>query len=340
MTFEQILGDLKKKIYHPVYFLQGEEPYYIDQLSDYIEQNILNESEKEFNQTIVYGRDLDIITLVSYARRYPMMSNYQVVIVKEAQDMKSLFNKQKDDKDPFIEYLLKPTASTLLVFCYKYNKIDKRMKVSKTIDKSSVLFDSKKIYDDQLPSWISKYCFSIGLKINPKATQMIAENLGNDLTKITNELTKLSINIKAGQEISPEIVEENIGVSKEFNIFELQKAIGTRNVLKAFRISDYFAANLKNNPMVLTIPQLYSYFMKVLTYHQLEDRSTNNAASVLGINPYFLSDYMKAAKEYSQTICIRNISFISDYDLRSKGVNNSSTDEGALLKELVYKILH
>ncbi len=340
MTFEQILGDLKKKIYHPVYFLQGEEPYYIDQLSEYIEQNILNESEKEFNQTIVYGRDLDIITLVSYARRYPMMSNYQVVIVKEAQDMKSLFNKQKEDKDPFIEYLLKPTASTVLVFCFKYNKIDKRTKVSKILDKSSVLFDSKKIYDDQLPAWIGKYCQNSGLKINPKAMQMIAENLGNDLTKITNEIVKLSINIKPGQEISPEIVEENIGVSKEFNIFELQKAIGTRNVLKAFRISDYFAANLKNNPMVLTLPQLYSYFMKVLTYHQLEDRSTNNAASVLGINPYFLNDYIKAAKEYPQSVCIRNISFISDYDLRSKGVNNASTDDGLLLKELVYKLLH
>lgn len=340
MTFDQILGDLKKKIYHPVYFLQGEEPYYIDQLSDYIEQNILNEGEKEFNQTIVYGRDLDIITLVSYARRYPMMSNYQVVIVKEAQDMKSLFNKQKEDKDPFIEYLLKPTASTLLVFCYKYNKIDKRTKVSKVLDKSSVLFESKKIYDDQLPAWISKYCQKSGLKINPKAMQMIAENLGNDLTKITNEIVKLSINIKPGQEISPEIVEENIGVSKEFNIFELQKAIGTRNVLKAFRISDYFAANSKNNPMVMTLPQLYTYFMKILTYHQLEDRSTNNAASVLGINPYFLNDYIIAAKEFPQSICIRNITFISDYDLRSKGVNNASTDEGSLLKELVYKLLH
>ncbi len=340
MTFEQILVDLKKKIYHPVYFLQGEEPYYIDQLSDYIEQHILSESEKEFNQTIVYGRELDILTLVSYARRYPMLSNYQVVIVKEAQDMKTLFNKQKDEKDPFIEYLLKPTTSTLLVFCYKYNKIDKRTKISKTLDKSAVLFESKKIYDDHLPAWIGKYAQSQGLKINPKAMQMIAENLGNDLTKITNELVKLNLNLKPGQEISPEIVEENIGVSKEFNIFELQKAIGNRNVLKAFRISDYFAANPKNNPMLLTLPQLYSYFMKVLTYHQLEDRSTNNAASVLGINPYFLSDYIKAAKEYSPVLCIRNISFISEYDLRSKGINNPSTNDGALLKELIYKILH
>ena len=340
MTFEQILGDLKKKIYHPVYFLQGEEPFYIDQLSDYIEQNVLSDSEKEFNQTIVYGKETDLLSLISYARRYPMMSNYQVVIVKEAQEMKSLFSKQKDEKDPLIEYLLKPTNSTLLVFCYKYNKIDKRTKISKTIDKTAVLFESKKIFDDQLPNWITKYAQGSGLKINTKAVQMLAENLGNDLTKITNELSKLKLNIKPGEEVSPEVVEENIGVSKEFNIFELQHAIGNRDIYKAYRITDYLTDNPKLNPMVLIISQLYSYFLKILTYHKLDDRSTNHAASVLGINPYFLSDYIKAAKAYSPQHCMRNISFISDYDLRSKGVNNGSSDDGALMKELIFKILH
>jgi DNA polymerase-3 subunit delta len=346
MTFEQILSDLKKKIYHPVYFLQGEESFYIDQLSDYIEQNVLTESEKEFNQTIVYGRETDVLTLISYARRYPMMSNYQVIIVKEAQDMKSLFGKQKedgkqkDDKDPFVEYLLRPTNSTLLVFCYKYGKLDKRTKAAKILDKSSVIFESKKLYDDQLPAWIGKYVQAIGLRINMKAQQMLAENLGNDLTKITNELGKLRLNLKEGQEITPEIVEENIGVSKDFNVFELQKALGNRNILKANKIINYFAANPKSNPMVMTIPQLYSYFLKVLTYHKLEDRTTNNAASLLGVNPYFLGDYIKAAKEYSPEHCVRNISYISEYDLRSKGVNNFTTNEGELMKELVYKILH
>jgi DNA polymerase-3 subunit delta len=345
MTIEQIFNDLKKKIYHPVYFLQGEEPYYIDRISDYIEQNVLSESEKEFNQTIVYGREIDIVTLISYARRYPMMSNYQVIIVKEAQDMKSMFGRQKedskkDDRDPLAEYLQKPTATTLLVFCYKYNKIDKRTKVAKLLDKSAVLFESKKIYDDQLPAWIGRYANENGLKINPKALQMLAENLGNDLTKITNELGKLKLLIKSGQEITPEIVEENIGVSKDFNIFELQKALGTRNSFKAFRIVNYFASNPKNNPMIMTIPQLYNYFLKILTYHKLEDHSTNHASSMLGINPYFLSDYVKASKQYSADHCIRNIGLISDYDLRSKGVNNFSTDEGELMKELVYKIMH
>jgi len=346
MTIEQIFNDLKKKIYHPVYFLQGEEPFYIDQISDYIEQHVLSESEKEFNQTIVYGREIDILTLISYARRYPMMSNYQVIIVKEAQDMKSLFSKEKEDskkkdeKDPFIEYLLNPTPTTLLVFCYKYNKIDKRTKAAKILDKSSVLFETKKIYDDKLPAWIGAYAQGIDMKINPKALQILAENLGNDLSKIANELGKLKLNLKPGQEVTPEIVEENIGVSKDFNIFELQKALGTRNSLKAFRIVNYFASNPKNNLMIMNIPQLYTYFLKILTYHKLEDRSTNNASSVLGINPYFLSDYTKAAKEYSAELCIRNIGLIREYDLRSKGVNNFSTGEGELMKELVYKMLH
>ncbi len=340
MTVEQIIGDLKKKIYHPVYFLQGEEPYYIDYISDFIEQNVLIESEKEFNQTVVYGRDLDLITLISYARRYPMMSNYQVVIVREAQDMKSLFTKGKEEKDLFSEYLLNPTPSTLLVFCYKYSKIDKRLKIAKTLDKHSVFYESSKIYDDKLPAWITKYAGEKGIKISPKAVQIMAEYLGNDLTKIANEIGKLNLNLKPGEEITHIMVEDNIGVSKEFNIFELLKAVGNRNVFKAFQITEYFAANPKNNPMVLTIPQLYSYFLKVLTYHKLEDRSKNNAASELGVNPYFLNDYVNAAKIYSLNHCLKNISYIRDYDLRTKGVQNASTNEGALLKELIYKILN
>jgi DNA polymerase-3 subunit delta len=340
MTFEQIIADLKKKIYKPVYFLQGEEPYYIDLLSDYIEKNILSESEKEFNQTIVYGKELDVLTLISYARRYPMMSSHQVVIVKEAQDMKSLFPRSKEDKDPFQEYLLKPTTSTILVFCYKYGSVDKRTKTAKMLDKTSVLFDSKKLYDNQLPAWITTHAHDKGLKINPKAIQVMAENLGNDLTKIANEIEKLSLNVKPGEEITLDMVEENIGVSKEFNIFELQHAIGNRNVYKAYQIAEYFGSNQKVNPMVLTITQLYSYFMKVLIYHRLEDRSKNNAASELGVNPYFLNDYIKAAKEYSLGHCIRNIGYIHEYDLKYKGVNSSNIGEGPLLKELIYKILH
>ncbi len=349
MTFEQIISDIKKKIYHPVYFLTGEEPFYIDQLADHFENSILSESEKEFNQSVVYGKDLDVYTLISYARRYPMMSSHQVLIVKEAQDMKSLFAKEKsdkkgkkdkEDKDPFADYLQKPTESTILVFCHKYGKVDKRTKIAKLLDKHAVVFESKKIFDDALPAWIAKLITSKGFKIDAKSSTMLADNLGNDLTKIANEVSKLALNLKPGQEITPTIIEENIGVSKDFNIFELLKAIGQRNTLKAFRIVEYFASNPKNNPMVLSITQLYGYFLKILTYHQLDDRSANNAASILGVHPYFLNDYVNASRAYPASHCIRNISYIRDFDLRSKGVKNLSAGEGELMKELIYKILN
>lgn len=358
MTFDQIFSELKKKIYHPVYFLSGEENFYIDRLAEYFDKNILTDSEKEFNQTVVYGKEVDIVTLVSYARRYPMMSNHQVIIVREAQDMKSLFQKEKDestsdssekkakkdskkdDKDPFSEYLLKPTPSTILVFCYKYKKIDLRTKVAKLLAKNSILFESKKLYDDKLPFWITDYAKSEGIKINPKAVHLLSEYLGNDLTKIANEIGKLSLNLKEGQEISTSMVEDNIGISKDFNVFELIKAIGYRNKFKSFQIAEYFSANPKNNPMILTISQLYAFFLKVLTYHNLPNRSANIAASELGINGYFLNDYIYAAKEYSASHCMRNIGFLREYDMRSKGVNNANTGDGELLKELVYKILN
>jgi DNA polymerase-3 subunit delta len=349
MTFEQIIGDLKKKIYHPVYFLSGEEPFYIDQLTDFFESNILSDSEKEFNQSVLYGKDLDIYSLISFARRYPMMSSHQVIIVREAQDMKSLFprektkekeDKNKDDKNPFAEYLQKPTTSTILVFCYKYKKVDKRTKIAKLLDKHSIVYEAKKVYENQLPGWINSFVKSKGFRIDDKSCVMLADNLGNDLTKIANEINKLTLNIKPGSQITPDIIEDNIGLSKDFNIFELIKAIGERNTFKSFRIVNYFAANPKSNPMVLSTAQLYSYFLKILTYHQLDDRSSNNAASVLGVSTYFVNDYANASRAYPVNHCIRNISYIRDYDMRSKGVNNVSSDDGELMKELIYKILN
>lgn len=341
MTYEQIIKDLKNKVYHPIYFLQGDEPYYVDKISDFIEAHVLSDNEKEFNQTILYGKDVDILTLLSHAKRYPMMSNYQVVMVKEAQDVKDLIPKAgKDQKDFFLEYIQHPLASTILVLCYKYKTLDKRTKLAKAFDKNCVLFDSKKLYDNKIPDWINEYVLSKGFRINPKASILLAEYLGVDLTKITNEIDKLFLNLKPGDEITSEHVEENIGISKEFNIFELHTALGRKNILKANRIVNYFAANPKNNPMVLTIPLLYSYFMKIMTYHSLNDRSKNNVASELGVNPYFVGDYESAAKSYSQQQTVQIISYLREYDLKSKGVNNGSTDEGSLLKELVYKILH
>ncbi len=341
MTFDQIIKDLKNKVYYPVYFLQGDEPYYIDKISDYIEKNVLNESEKEFNQSVLYGKDLDVLTLISHAKRYPMMSNYQVVMVKEAQDLKNLAMKEsKDQKDPLLEYIQHPLASTILVFCYKYKSLDKRTKLAKVIEKNSLLFESKKLYDNKIPDWINEYVLSKGFRINPKASMLLSEYLGVYLTKITNEIDKLLLNLKAGDEISIQHIEDNIGISKDFNIFELQAALGKKNILKANMIVNYFAANPKNNPMVLTVPQLYSYFLKVMTYHSLTDRSQNNIASALGVHPYFVRDYESAAKAYPYQQTVQIISHLREYDLKSKGVNNGSADEGSLMKELVYKILH
>ncbi len=344
MSTDQIIGELKKKIFHPVYFLQGDEPYYIDLISDYIEKNILSEGEKEFNQSVLYGKDIDVSTLISYAKRYPMMSSHQVVIVKEAQEMKSLVPKEKektkDAKDPFVEYLLKPTQSTILVLCYKYKTIDKRTKLGKTIEKNALLFNSKKLYDNQIPDWINGYVLSQGFRVNPKASMMMAEYLGNDLSKISNEISKLVISLQPGDEITAVMVEDNIGISKEFNVFELQSALGKRNIYKANQIINYFSANTKSNPTVLTTAQLYSYFLKILQFHQVDLRAKEVPAVVLGVHPYFIKDYETAARAYPMETCIRNISYIREFDIKTKGINSAASIDGQLLKELVYKILH
>ena len=341
MTFEQLLSDLKKKIYHPVYVLQGEEPFYIDRISSYIEENILSDIEKEFNQTVVYGKDVDVPTLISYARRYPMMSNYQVVLLKEGQDLKNLFGGEKsDDRQPLLEYVLNPTKSTILVICYKYKKIDKRTKAGKELMKSAVVLESPKLYDDKLPEWVTQHVLSLGYRIHPKAAFMTAEYLGNNLNKIANEIGKVILNLKPGDEITVANVQENIGVSKDFNIFELTSAIGKRNIYKINQIVNYFGSNPKSNPFVLSIGQLYSYFMKLMMYHKLESHDRSTVASALGVNPYFVGEYETAARAYPIQHCMRNIGYLREYDMRSKGVNNESATDGQLLKELVYKIVH
>jgi DNA polymerase-3 subunit delta len=332
MTFDQIIDKLKNKIYYPVYFLSGEEAYYIDEISDYIEKNVLTETEKEFNQTIIYGRDTTVLSIISAAKRYPMMANYQVVIVKEAQDVQKI---EELDK-----YLENPLQSTLLVINYKYKKIDKRKTFSKLIEKKGVLFESKKLYDNQVPDWINHFAAQKGYRITPKATSMLAEYLGTDLSKIVNEISKLILNIAEKAEINESLVEQNIGISKDFNIFELQNAIGTRNIVKANQIANYFAASPKENPLVKTILMLFSYFTKLLIYHQLTDKSRNGVASALSVSPAFVRDYEIAARNYNPKKLAAIVSLLRDYDLRSKGVNNVSTTEGELLRELLFKILH
>ncbi len=344
MKFEQILADLKNKIFHPVYFLYGEEPYYIDEISSFIEKNVLSETEKEFNQTILYGRDVDISTVISNAKRFPMMANYQVVIVKEAQDIKDLVVKPDTNNKAVGSYLQKylehPLKSTLLVFCYKYKKLDKRTSLAKTIDKKGVLFESKKIFDNQVPNWIENQIKKKGYTITPKATILLSEFLGTNLGKIINEINKLTINLPENTRITDTHIENNIGISKDFNVFELQKALAKRDAVKSVSIVNYFAANAKDNPLIKVIAILYPYFIKVLMYHHISDRSQRNVASILSVNPFFVSDYVTAARNYNLSKLNKVISVLREYDLKVKGVDSNTSDGGELMKEMIFKILH
>lgn len=332
MTFDQITGDIKRKIYYPVYLLHGEEPFFIDAITEMLEDSVLTDAEKEFNQTVVYGRDINPGNLIDMARRFPMMANYQVVIVREAQDMDKI-----EELEPYIK---SPQPSTLLVIAYKYRKIDQRKSFAKTIEKTGVLFNSARIYEDKIPAWIDSHLSGKGYSINPGASRMLAEYLGSDLSKISNEMEKLIINLPAGSMIDASIIEKNIGISKEYNIFELQNALGAKDILKAYRIVAYFSSNLRQNPMIVVLTVLYGFFMKVMIYHQLKDKSKNNAASKLSVNPFFVKDYALAARNYSFRRSRAIISMLREYDLRLKGVNNGATEEGELLRELVYRILH
>lgn len=341
MKFEEIIDSLQKKIYSPVYFLMGDEPYFIDEICDTISGNVLNETEKEFNQTVVYGRDADPATIISYSKRFPMMANYQVVIVKEAQDMKNLVPDGKEkDRNIFESYVEKPLNSTILVICYKYKTLDRRKSFSKLIEKNGILFNSDKLFDNQLPSWIQNFLKKKNYSIRPEASMLLSDYLGSDLSKITNELNKLSINIKEGTEITSSHIEYYIGISKDFNVFELQRMLGKKDIFKSNQIINYFSSNEKDNPNVKTIGILYNFFSKILHFHCLDDKTKNNACASLGINPYFFSEYQAAANNYNIKKTKQIISLLRKYDMKSKGVDNASIPDGELMKELVYQILH
>jgi DNA polymerase-3 subunit delta len=332
MTFEEIISNLKKKIYHPIYFLMGEETYFIDKISDYIADNVLTEAEKGFNQTVLYGKDTEPHTIIANARRFPMMSNYQVIIVREAQNIKKI-----EDLEP---YAKNPLNSTILVINYKYKTLDKRKTFPKLIDQKGVLFESKKIYDNQLPTWISSYLKSQQYTISPQAAAMISEFLGADLSKVANELDKLIISLPVGTQITPDHIEKNIGISKEFNVYELQNALGERDLLKANRIINYFGANQSSNPVPMVISSLFSYFSKILNYHFLEDKSQNNVASVLQVHPFFVKTYVAAAKNYNIKKLVEIVSILREYDMKSKGFGNISASPADLQREMIYRILH
>ncbi len=332
-SFDEILSDLRNRIFKPVYFLAGEEPYFIDIISDYIEEKVLSEADKAFNQIIIYGDDTNIAAIIDTARRFPMMASHQVVIVKEAQSLKKI--------EDLAVYLEKPLQSTLLVFCYKYKSLDKRTKLFKLLDSSAVYFESPRLRDYQIPAWIDSYLMKRGIKTEPSASAMLTEYLGNDLHKIANELEKLIITLAAGKPvITNALIEKNIGISKDYNNFELQKAVGERNILKANMIVRYFADNPKDNPLTLTIASLFSFFSKLLAYHYLADKSKNNVAATLKVNPYFVKDYESAAIKYNAKKTVQVISLLRTFDMKSKGFGDAGTEPGDLLKELIFRILH
>lgn len=338
MTAEEILQKLKNKQYAPVYFLQGEEPYFIDLIADYIEQHALAESEKGFNQVVLYGKDVDMSTILLQAKRYPMMSDRAVVIVKEAQMIADI------DRESGIKqleaYLQHPLPSTILVFCYKLKVLDGRKSLAKTVNKHAVLLTTKKLYENQVPAWINGYIKSKDLQISPKATLLLSEYIGSDIARLANEIDKLALNLKAGQTIDERMVQDNVGISKEYNIFELQTAIIQGNVLKANRIIQYFAANPKNNPIIPNLTLLFSFFTKLLCLHAAPDKSEAAISKSLGNRSFLVKEYVLALRTFHYYRTTQIIHFIRVADLQSKGIEGGNMTDGEIMQELIFKILH
>lgn len=329
----EIVSNIKQGNLQPIYFLMGEEPYYIDKISDFIEETVLDETEKGFNQQVMYGRDVSIEDIVSAAKRFPMMAERQVIIVKEAQDLSRNIEK-------LVSYAENPQPTTVLVLNYKYKKLDKRKKLHKAISKAGLIYESKKLYENQVSDWIRRVLSGKNYQIEPKAAQMLVEFLGTDLSKISNEIDKLMLILTEGTIITPVHIEENIGISKDFNNFELRKAVGEKNIVKANRIINYFAENPRNNPLVMTISLLNNFFTQLLLFHGLQDKSKSAVAKSLGVSPYFVDEYFAAARNYPMRKVAQNIAFLRDADLKSKGVGASNLHHGDILKELLFKMMH
>ena len=331
MTYEDIIKDIDQKKFGAVYFLTGDQPYYIDLLSDAFENNILSEAEKPFNLIVKYGLDSDVRDIILQARQYPMLGSQQVIIVKEAQNLKSL--------NLLETYLENPTKTTILVICYKYNKLDGRTSFAKKLKTHAVVYESPHVYEDKIYDWIINYCNKKNYKIDPKSAMLLGSYVGGDLKKIVNELEKIFISLNNKKTIDPNVIERQIGISKDFNVFELNNAIGYHNVEKAIRIVLYFADNEKNNPIQMVIGVLYSFFSKILKIHDMTTQSREEICRAIGVNSYFFKDYQAAAKNYGVKAIFVIFSILKEYDLKSKGLGNVSATSGELLKEMIYKIL-
>lgn len=334
LTYEEIRGGISNKKFMPVYMFQGEEPYFIDQLTDLLIKNVLDDSERDFNQTLVYGSDVDVATIINASKRFPMMSERQLVVVKEAQNLKNI--------EELVHYVKNPQPSTVLVLNYKYGKLDGRKKLAGEIAKNGILFDSQKIYENKIPSFITSYLQKKNITIDPKSAQILTDYLGNNLSKLTNELDKLIISLPENQQrITPELIEKNIGISKDYNNFELISALATGDVLKVNRIIKYFQQNPKNNPMIVTLTVLYNFFSNLMICHFSKDKSETALMASLGLRFNFqVADYTKAMRFYNSFKTLEIIALLREYDAKSKGVGNISASDGDLMKELIYKIMH
>lgn len=337
---ESVLEDLKRTKFAPVYFLQGEEPFFIDQIANYIEVNALQEHEKSFNQILMYGKETNLATVLSNAKRFPMMADRQVVIVKEAQEMGDLEKEVPKMGNPLVNYLKNPVASTILVFCYKYKTLDARKALYKELDKSGIVVSTKKLYENKLPEWITHYVKSIGLSINSRASTLLADSVGVDLSRIANEIDKVRINLKDKKEIDENDIHKYVGVSKEYNPFELCSAIKDKNILRANQILVYFASDPKSNPAIQVISVLYNFFSKTLQAHFSPKKDEPSLASLLKVNPYFVKDYVTAMRVYNPQKTMDIIHYLKEADMQTKGVSASNIGDSEILKELVFKILH
>ena len=335
LDYQEIIKELRAGRFRPLYFLHGPEAYFIDAVSDYVERHALEEAEKAFNQTILYGKEVDFKAVIDAARRYPMMAQRQVVLLKEAQEMQTFAQLQS--------YFEQPAATTVLVICYKHKKFNLNSTLGKVLKAQAVVLDAKSLYDNQVPEWIAGYLQAQKLKIAPQAAALVAEYLGNDLSKVVNELDKLALNVPAGSEVTPALIEQHIGISREYNVFELQNAIGQRNIRKANLILRYFASNPKKNPMIMVVGTLYNFFSKVYLLHALQGQPDKEVLSALQLrSAYFLKDYRLAARHFSKRQVEKVIGLLREYDLKSKGVefNTTGTPDTELMREMVWKILH
>ena len=338
VTPEEILQQLRNRQYAPVYFLQGEEPYYIDLIAGYIETNVLTESEKGFNQVVLYGKDTDMANVMLQARRFPMMAERQVVVVKEAQNIQDL---DKDAGSRQLEaYLQKPVPTTMLVLCYKHKVLDGRKSLTKTLGKHAVFLTTKKLYDNQVPGWVNAYVKSKGAQIAPKAALLLSEYIGADLSRLANEIDKVALNLQPQQMIDEELVQEHVGISKEYNIFELQTALVHQDALKVNRIIRYFESDPRNNPLIPMLSLLFNFFTKLLTLHLLPDKSEQAIARSLGNRSFLAKEYLYAMRAFDLHRTVHIIHHVRVADLQSKGIEGPGLPDAEILRELVFKILH